>query len=70
MSEVATEPTEFQHQIDDAFFEFMLEKGYYIREGQGVITNPSYKYSLETLYAEWMKIKKEKFGTTTNQEPK
>ncbi len=70
MSEVATEPTEFQHKIDDAFFEFMLDEGYYIREGTGVITNPNYKYSLESLYAKWMKIKKDTFGTTTNQEPK
>lgn len=70
MSEVATEPTEFQNQIDDAFFEFMLEEGYYIREGQGVITNPDYKYSLSSLQERWLEIKKGKFGTTTNQEPK
>ena len=69
MSEVAMEPTEFQHKID-AFFEFMFDEGYYIREGQGVITNPNYKYSLESLYAKWMKIKKDTFGTTTNHEPK
>lgn len=66
MSALPPEPDALAEQIDDAFFEFMIQKGFYIREGTGARTNPDYQYSYDSLLAEWMKIKKEKFGTTSN----
>ena len=64
------EPSEFTQSIDDAFTEFMLQKWFYIREWTGIITNPNYKYSFDSLKDEWMKKKKDIFGTTSNTEPK
>jgi len=66
MSSLHQEPDELSSDIDQAFFDFMIEKGFYIREGTGARTNPDYKYSYDSLVTEWMKIKKEKFGTTSN----
>ncbi len=66
MSPLAQEPDELAPDIDQAFFDFMIEKGFYIREGTGARTNPDYKYSYDSLVTEWMKIKKERFGTTSN----
>lgn len=66
MSTFPQEPTSVSQEIDQAFFDFMIEKWYYIREGTWVHTNPQYEYSYEALIAEWMKIKKDRFGTTSN----
>lgn len=70
MSTLPQEPTEFQEEITDAFNEYMVERGFYIKEGNTFITNPKYPYSIESLKADWLKEKKERFGTTSNQEPK
>lgn len=62
----ASEPTSLTDEMDDAFFNFMIEEGFYIREGTGVITNPKYPYSLSYATDRWLAQKKEQFGTLTN----
>ena len=70
VTEVPEEPGAFQESIDDAFIDFMVEHGFYIKEGTGYITNPSCSYSSATLESKWLDRKKALFGTTTNKEPK
>lgn len=62
----ASEPTSLTEEMDDAFFNFMLAEGFYLREWTGVITNPNYPYDLSYATNRWLAQKKEQFGTTTN----
>lgn len=61
-----------QETQDQAFYDFMVEKWYYIVSEDGLTTStntdPAFlkQHTIDSITAEWHKIKKEKFGTITN----
>lgn len=66
MSQFPAEPTSTQDAIDDAFTNFMVQEGFYIKEGTWYRTNADYAFSYNSLIEKWQKQKKEQFWTTTN----
>lgn len=68
--DITQEQEQHNANIDQAYADYMVKKGFYIKNGDSYITNPSCPHSASKLTESWMIEKVKLFWTTTNKIPK